>query len=279
MYAPTFQSASGNWHGGGDNYGTMDATDKVAQLAYKGSVLGGNLFASIMGPFVPTTLTSAATNGVANAAFTDTDTYMPKLEAAMTYALGPVKVTGFGGYNAYSESNTFPNNPDGDKAYEIKSYVYGLLVTGSMGPISFKGNLWEGKNLYNYGYLSYSTTSQLLPIYDKGLDKILDVDSIGYGAYVSYKLSDMFLFGAGFGATTDRRDHHSQFNVADDWTSRSIWYVNAPISVTKFFTVVPEFDFINNCDALNNGAAPATALYQPDRGYSKVYLVYWKISF
>lgn len=211
-----------------------------------------------MGGFSIALVTPSAPGGTVAAA-TDTDTSMPKIEAAYSFKAGPVSLKPMFGYNSYEETV-----PATDKSYDIDSYVLGLSYNIGLGAAYVKGDVYTGKNLGQYGFLEDPTNDAT---YDSTADKIYDSGSMGYNIIAGFKASDMITIEAGYGSVETDLDMTGTYE--DDASS---YYVNATINLAKGCFVVPEIGKLDHGDKQWGGA-------KTKQGDVTYYGAKWQINF
>jgi len=196
------------------------------------------------------------------AGMADTDTKLPKIEASYTAKFGPASFTAFGGYNSYAVVDAT------DKNYDMDSYLAGVAVKFGSGPLFVNGNIWMGNNvgLYGYNYPLGVSSFMAGPAWIDPED--YDVDYLGYALVVGFKMSDMVIFEAGYGAI------NSEANKGSNWEddARS-YYVNATINIAKGFFIVPEIGVIDKEDC-KMGTSKST-----EEGKMTYFGAKWQINF
>jgi hypothetical protein len=165
---------------------------------------------------------------------TDTDTTLPKIEAAYTFKADMFSVTGFAGYN--STTDDLAGND-----YDYDSWVAGIGVGLNFGPVYVNLGGHMGTNLGNYGsYQPYINDSAAV-----GATDVIDNDGLGYLAVVGFKASDMFTIEAGYG--------HEEAELDDSNNTEEVeqFYLNTTINITKGFFIVPEIGMIQYSDDIS----------------------------
>ena len=174
----------------------------------------------------------------------DTDTTIPKIEAAYTFKADMFSIMGFAGYNTTTDEGGAVGG--GDLDYD--SYVAGLGVGLNFGALYVNLGAHMGQNLGNYGaYQPYLDDGAAVNA--AGTD-VLDNDGLGYLAVVGFKLSDMFTIEAGYGHEETELD--AEAGAASNTQEADQYYLNATINITKGFFIVPEVGMIN----LSEDASP-----------------------
>jgi len=189
--------------------------------------IGGFKFAFVS-PQSSTTLVDPETG--ASYGGLDTEISWPKLEASYQLKAGGFSGKVMGGYNQYKVLGI-------DKSETLDSYVLGLGAKFNMGPFMFGGDVYYGKNLGNYGFVTGGNGNAGYDIADEDL---LDNTGFGWMFVANFKMSDMLTFEGGLGGTKYEMD-----NTADDDDTAS-WYVNATINFAKGVFIVPEIGQNNN---------------------------------
>ena len=188
----------------------------------------------------------------------DTDATLPNLQVAYKLSVGPAAIKLFGGYNTYdavAESTT------ASREESIDSYVVGIQPTASFGPLTVKLIGWMAKNPKEYG--SVADKSAFNATHDAA--GIKDVDAMGYGFDLGYKISDMYDVRAGWGAAEYELDHA----LANE-NDVSFYYVQLNIQPVKGVKFTPEFAVNDYGDTTTDGVAA-------EQGKITFYGVYWYI--
>lgn len=189
--------------------------------------------------------------GLAN----DTDTSVPGLEASFGFDVGPVALQIVGGYQTYEV--VAPN----DEGVDIDSYIVGVGFTIGLGPLYFKGDLYTGQNLGQYGMLQLGADDVGFDLADQ---EIIDVDSTGWLLVVGFKVSDMFSLEAGYGANSHELDV-----AGADSDDTSAYYIQATINLAKGCFIVPEIGKIDYEDDAGGN----------DQGDTTYWGAKWQINF
>jgi len=167
------------------------------------------------------------------AAATNTDTSMPKIEAAYSFKAGAISLKPMFGYYSYTEENAAAS-------YDIDSYVLGLQLTAALGAVSIKANVSMLNNGRSYGIYSAASSQ---PWYDAANDEVVDNDSMGYNLVIGLKASDAMSFELGYGHTESELD-----DVEESDTEANSYYAQAVIHLAKGIFVVPEFGVLDHKD-------------------------------
>jgi hypothetical protein len=187
-------------------------------------------------------------NTAAVAGYTDQNSYLPRVEAAYVFRTPIIAIRPILGFQTY----TVDGSPAASKA--VNSYVAGLGVSLTLGPAYVKATgSWE-QNATNYG----QTNLLVSPAQGAGATSAnltaggdISNSTLWQGtAVVGMKINPMFGVeaGAGYGrahgtvASVDVKEH--------GW----IYYVQAPVTLAKGFTVIPEIGYLNRGD-LHRGTA------------------------
>jgi hypothetical protein len=182
----------------------------------------------------------------------DTDTTLPKIEAAYNLKAGPVALALQLGYNTYDEVDA------ADKEESIDSYFFGVGFNVGLGAAYVKGNVYIGQNLAQYGLWQAGNASAT---YSAG--EVIDNDSTGYLLVVGFKASDTIKLELGYGSNQHDRD---DFKTEDD---TSAYYAQATINLAKGCFIVPEIGMVDYGDS-STGA---------DQGDQSYFGAKWQINF
>jgi len=158
----------------------------------------------------------------------NTDVYLPRIEAAYTLDMKPIKVKAFGGYQVYKVYNNKESLATADE--QLSAYVIGALAKADMG--AFFGTL-SGYYGSNTGLMGYQGSAS--GIASSAMPTLTD-DSSDYGFAINagFKVSDSLILEAGYGYATADRDDYKKADKAQSY------YVNATVKLAKNFFIVPE---------------------------------------
>jgi len=219
--------------------------------------------AGVLGPATPA-------QGAIPAAFTDTDTTIPAIEASFAGAFGALDWMVRGGYNTYEIVDGTTNQDQ-----SIDSWLFGVNFTYSTGPFYVKGLGYVGQNLAAFGSHAPNSNgtfgfSPSLYLDTAGAPQVEDTDNSGYFGVVGFKFSDKVSLELGYGQRTAEQDN-PLLNVTNK-DEKSAWVVFLPVTVAKGFTITPEILFTNEGDLTVNNVTQ-------DRGNTTRYGLYWRIDF
>jgi hypothetical protein len=159
----------------------------------------------------------------------NTDVYLPRIEAAYTLDMKPIKVKAFGGYQVFKVYNNQESLATADD--QVPAYVVGALAKADMGV--FFGTLsgYYGANTGLMGYQGkYSGIAKTaMPHFTYG-----DSSDYGFAVNAGFKASDSLILEAGYGYATADRDKYKKADKAQSY------YVNATVKLAKNFFIVPE---------------------------------------
>ncbi len=242
------------------NWGDMASCLRSDQVGFNLKFGFGNVKIALE---PPNTSDNQAKTALSGFTATDTDTYLPRIEAHATFMLGPAHLGLFGGLNKYDAVDT------NDKEETVTSYMYGLRVVVPVGPLSVRGIIWTGQNQNNYGYAwgphkpRYASAQ-----YING--KVEDSDALGYAAAVKYKVNDMLAVDVGYA-------HAKYEGYRKEEDPGSFYYVAVPITIAKGFTVQIEAGQLDLKDYTPAGGQTPGVNY--DEGKESWYGLYWMINF
>jgi hypothetical protein len=257
--------------GGGilDGYGDMggSARQPGMQLWVPITGLNGQLKVALLKPWVDPG--GAPGPVVAPAGYSSTDTTIPKIEASLAGAFGPLSFTVRGGYNTIDYKNTTT-----DDTSSLDSWLGALDATYSMGPFYVRGEGYIAQNMSTYGTGAPEVAWGLFPETFVGTD-IENVSNWGWFGVAGFHINDMFSVEAGYGQRGAEQDYLG--DKIKEKTSAFVLFV--PISITPSFVITPELLWTDEGYVTGPAPAPAGVTYNDDRG-NKVYAgVYWRIDF
>jgi hypothetical protein len=196
--------------------------DSVAAVAAKAAVTGVDTGGD----------TYTITPAVAATAASDYDTLLPTLNVGYKGAAGNFS------YNAGALFQTFKNDTADKTITSYLGYVNGKLTAG---PAAIIFNLGYGQNTGDMAIASglAGATNKYVAAGD------LSTKTIEGFVQGSFKASDMVTVAAGVGYVSDDRDN------AANADNRMAFFVNAPLTIAKGFTITPEFSYY---DEMKNAA-------------------------
>lgn len=203
---------------------------------------------------------------------TDCDTTLPKLEISYGHSFGPVSFSLMGGWQSYEERNTAT-----DQTYDIDSWLVGLGVKTSFGPLYINGIVTTGQN--ENQYMCEWQQGDDSARYDAGRDEIIDNKTVGFNIVAGVKVNDMVTIEAGYGWLQHELDQlPTGWAAADLEDETETMYIQAVITLAKGVTITPEIgqiDWKENTigDGLRSGSAAA------DEGDMLYYGAQWRIQF
>lgn len=162
------------------------------------------------------------------------DTLLPKLNVGYDGKAGDV------GYGAGLVYGTY-SYKSGTVKEDINSYLVYARANMTSGPIALKANLGYGQNLGNMNY----TGAGFVPVGTK----VEDSTTLEGYVQAGYTVSPTLKVQAIIGGQTNKNDTYTKSD------SRMSYAVNAPVTVTKNFTITPEvllFDEMKKSDGTND---------------------------
>jgi hypothetical protein len=254
--------------GGGvlDGYGDTGFTARAPglQLHVPVPAIKGLFKFALLKPYVDVGSTGTGSQ-ILTGDFADTDTTIPKIEASLSGAFGPLSFTVRGGYNTYDEANIVT-----DAEESVDAWVVAGDVTYSFGPFYIRGTGYWGQNIAVYGTGAPAVAFGLFPTaLVAGSSAIEDVDNWGWFGVAGFKFNDMISIEAGYGQRIAELDVAGG-TVKDD---KAAFVVFLPISITPAFVITPEVLWTDEGELEVPGAATV------DRGNRLYYGVYWRIDF
>jgi len=167
---------------------------------------------------------------------TNADVYLPRLEAAYTLNMKPIKVKAFGGYQVYKVYNNNENVATADE--QIPAYVVGALAKADMGMFFSTLSGYYGSNTGLMGYQGSVSgiDKKAMPSSFPSNNPKSNHNSSDYGFAINagFKASDSLILEAGYGYATADRDDYKKADKAQSY------YVNATVKLAKNFFIVPE---------------------------------------
>ena len=201
----------------------------------------------------------------------DCETSLPKLEASYGHSFGPVSFSLMGGWQSFEERNTLT-----DKSYDIDSWLVGLGVKTSFGPVYINGVVTTGQN--EEQYMCEWQQGNDSAIYDAVRDEIIDNETDGFNIIAGVKVNDMVTIEAGYGWLEHELDMHSGYvgpNSMEDDTQ--LYYLQAVITLAKGVTITPEIGKIDwGEDTITSNGVGGVAADDGDMIY---YGAQWRIQF
>jgi len=163
-----------------------------------------------------------STDNDISAAFTTTKTELPKIEAKYTFTMDNVTLQGYGGYNTFKLVNDSTANKT---EQSLDSYIVGLGVQTTFGPLFANATGWIAQNPTDYGLWNSNTVGSAA--FDG--KSVINTNAWGGGAVLGYTINDMISLEAGYG-----------YNYADNKTAGvktkgevQEYYLQAPITLAK----------------------------------------------
>ncbi len=156
----------------------------------------------------------------------DTDTTLPKIEAAYNMKMDTFFLDIYGGYNSFEVAD-----------YDYDSYLIGVGGGFDFGSAYVKANIYYAQNGDSYGLSGLGNDSMA---FDALRRDLIDCDTLGYLAVIGFKASDMMTFEAGYGGIQHELD--TDGSESDD--SYTV-YVNASITLAPGVFIVPEIGYID----------------------------------
>lgn len=171
------------------------------------------------------------------------ETTIPKIEAHYHFKTDMFYVRPYAGYNTYVVQQT-----DG-RDRTLDSWLGGLSFGVTPGAFYFKGGAFYALNPSAYGIFQ---ETKVPTRYDAATSEISDIDSWGIQAVAGFKINDGVTIETGYGLVSYDEDTGEDFvdREADttDWTA----YLNASITFSPGFFVVPEFGYVDREDIGEN---------------------------
>jgi hypothetical protein len=213
----------------------------------------------------------------------DTHANMPKAESSYTLGLGPIVLDLYGGYNQYQL--TLDNAYQKKETLKIKAWVYGAGVTANLGPLKASASGYKARNggVMGIGEDTNLATYSMPDI--TATNDLINCDSMGLLAVVSYVVIPQITLEAGWGQLTSKMDERSRNYALDDgWYQKQkvmAYYIQAKIMFAKNVYITPEFAVIDYGDEAQD---PKYLAYwaspkEPKGGKEYYYGAQWEIKF
>jgi hypothetical protein len=268
-WAPTFAPICAECliGGGGylDGYGDMGGTARAPgmQLHMPVQAVNGLAKIALLTPYTDPTGGAGTISNLTGTAV-ENDIKLPKIEASLAGAFGPLGFNVRGGYQTYDEVNA------ADSSTSVDSWLIAFSPTYSMGPLYFKGNIWYGQNYTVYGAGGPAVAFGLFPQMAGG--SLQDVDDWGWMAVAGFRFNDMISIEAGYGERKSEVDVTGGTLEEDD----SAIVIFLPITIAPNFVITPEVLLADGGKITGPAGNP---LVNPDRGEQSFYGIYWRIDF
>jgi hypothetical protein len=260
--------------GGGtlDAYGDtgFSARAPMIQISAPIKAINGLVKFALLKPYTDTGALASTVNDVGRDIcpnfVEEFDTTIPKIEASLAGAFGPLSFTVRGGYNTVEYTNTA-----NDSSESLDSWVVAGDLTYSFGPFYVRGTGYVAQNHSTYGTGAPPVAIGLFPTQIGAATSFTDVDNYGYYGVAGFKFNDMVSVEAGWGKRFSERDS-TVAGVAKDEDFASAFVLFVPISITPAFVITPEILWTDEGDYKVAGTTI-------DRGNKLFAGVYWRIDF
>jgi hypothetical protein len=202
----------------------------------------------------------------------DTDTTLPKIEAAYKFSTDMFYVKPYVGYNSIDEVNA------ADLDESVDSYVAGVAGQVAVGPATIKANFYMAQNPVAYGATSATAGAPTdavtgtvvgagTPIWNG--TSFVDMDEMGGLLMASFKINDMIGLEAGIAYK------NQEYDDAGTTAEREVmaYYLQLPITLADGVYIIPEigqYDF---------GDLEQTGLADVDLGDLSYIGAKWMINF
>jgi hypothetical protein len=174
--------------------------------------------------------------------YTGTDTTLPKVEVAYTFATDMFSIKPYLGYNSTKVETTGASQDSED----VTSMVYGLAFKVMLGPAYINGNVIGATNAANYGLYTIAPAGSTAIGYDTDTK---DATRVGGAILVGFKVSDMVTLEAGYGMINDE----NKVGGVKTETSISTAYINAGITLAPGVIITPEYGMMDLGDLKVSG--------------------------
>ncbi|MCJ8499367.1 hypothetical protein [Desulfatitalea alkaliphila] len=170
--------------------------------------------------------------------YDEIDRVLPRIEAAYVFRTPVIAIRPVLGYQTYKVNDL---GPGGDYR-NIESYLAGLGISLTLGPAYVKmTGAWQ-QNAGNYG------NSNVLAPYARSATAVDDAQSLQGTFVAGFKFSPAFFIEAGVAYTENKVDLAA--NV-ESKQKGAVYYLQAPFTVAKGFTIIPEVGQLDRGDWVN----------------------------
>lgn len=167
--------------------------------------------------------------------YADTDTTLPKIEVAYTFATDMFSIKPYFGYNSVDiETRDAANLSE-----SIDSMVYGLAFKVKFGPGYVNGNVYGATNGANYGLTSLVRNDAFVGLDATGTE---DDAQLGGALVLGFKVNDMITLEAGYGMIQDEIDVATGITAETAMTS---YYLQAAITLAPGVVITPEYGMLD----------------------------------
>jgi hypothetical protein len=198
------------------------------QQAIQGTFAGGMFAVALVNP--------STTAGTGDAAL-NTDTSLPKIEAAFNFKQDIWWITAQAGYNSIAIDTATDEN------LSINSMVYGVGGGVTFGPAYVNANVVGGTNWGSYGMWTDGVSTP-----DVSGGDVNDNKTVGAQLIVGFNANDMLSLEGGYGMISHELDVSGA--KSDD---TKCFYVQATINIAKGFSITPEVGQYDYSDDVEDG--------------------------
>jgi hypothetical protein len=217
-----------------------------------GNITSNDTNANALAPFQQTG------NQYPTAAYTDYDTFMPKIVVGYEGKLDKWAYGGGAAVNSYKITSRATATSASVKT-DITSYLLYFHGKINLAPVELAYNVFGGQNV---GDLMSSAATPYVPagngasVAGTGTGAYYDVanrskaTTIGGWGQIGYTVNDQLKLYVGASYVVDKND------AAKSDDARIATFVNAQYQVSKYFRVVPEIDYINDINNTLGNSEP-----------------------
>jgi hypothetical protein len=249
-YTPAWKSYSVAAEVSTGAYGNTGASVREALLQWSFPLGPGTL--EIAGVEPDTDAAGVITN------FAEVDVVFPKLEASYDVKFGPTHWYPYVGWQTYDEVDT------SNREESVTSWTLGLYGSAGFGAFTINGGAYYAQN-----YAEYGNSAGRFNVSENASGGLDDTKTWGAGLSAVWVINDIFRLQGGY---------HYLESEPDDGTesqqTRSAYYLNAPIYVTKNMTITPEVGVQDEGDTTS-----ATGVETETPGSKTVIGARWVVTF
>lgn len=166
--------------------------------------------------------------------YTGTDTTLPKIEVAYSFATDMFSIKPYFGYNSTKVETTGASQDSED----VTSMIYGLAFKVMLGPAYINGNVLGATNPANYGLYTIAPAGSTAMGFGTDTE---DATRVGGAILVGFKVNDMVTLEAGYGLINDEL----KVSGVKTKTSISTYYIQAAITLAPGVIITPEYGMMD----------------------------------
>ena len=186
---------------------------------------------------------------------TEGDIYMPPIETRLAFVFKPVKtrVMLSGAFYKFDEvlDGYDPPGPApaiATKEYTLSSHYAKIITATKFGPFAINTGLWKARNPRQLG-LKGGSSLRLNAQFHSSLDDYADVDAIGYGIRLRYRINKMIDIKLNYTSETAERDDPG--NLHQEAKANELT-LKIPVKVFKGVIIAPTCGWVTVDTTTNN---------------------------